>query len=239
MVINESVKNNIGETEGGAFVLEQDDSKNQNIQKKEFSELQKCDGDIVDSIVIDTTSVDVNVHQWTSSNITVKLEGEANVKSGDIEFECYIINRKLYITINTKGTIVDEDLKFDVWLPAKLFNSLTVKGISSNVCIDKGVYARSIEVQTSSGNMKIGATFLKANLRSNDGNVELLFNAQSRIDIKISTISGDISIFPLNVRRLKLSAKAKHGKVQNNYHGNYGHVAVINASSKNGNIIVT
>lgn len=238
MVINKSMKNsNIG-TEKGTFVSGQDDSKSENIQRKEFSELQKCDGDIVDSVVIDTTSVDVNVHQWTSSNITVKFEGEANVISGDIEFECYIIKRKLYVTTSTKGNITDQDLKLDVWLPPRLFSSLTVKGTSSNVCINKGVYARFVEVQTSSGNIRVGAAFVKSNLKTNEGDVELSFNAQSRIDVKISTISGNISISPSNVRKFNLSAKTKHGKVKNNYHGTYGYVAMVNASSKDGNIIV-
>lgn len=236
--VNESMKNSIIGTTRGAFGFGQDNSKSMETNIKRFNEIQKCDGDIVDGIVIETASVDVSIHQWTSSNITVKLDGEANVTSGNVDFDCYIIDRKLYIKINTNGIIVNQDLEFDVWLPPRLFNSLTIRGDSADVCIDKGIYARSVEVQTISGNIKVGAAFVKANLRSKDGDIKLSFNAQSKTETKISTVSGDISIFPSNIRKISLSAKSKYGEVVNNYHGTYGYVAMINVSSRNGNIII-
>lgn len=234
--VNESMKNSIigttGKTSG------QDNSKSMKIKTKRFNEIQKCDEDLVDSIAIETTSVDVSIHQWTSSNITIKLYGEANVTSGNIDFDCYIKARKLYIKINTNGIIVNQDLEFDIWMPARLFNSLTVKGNSASICIDKGIYAKSVDVQTVSGNIKVSATFVKVNLRSKDGDIELLFNAQSKTEAKISTVSGDISIFPSNIRKINLGAKSRNGEVVNNYHGTYGYVAMINASSRNGDIII-
>lgn len=230
--VNGTSKNNSVETTG----FEQENEK---AKIKKFSEIQKCDGEIVDSIVIDATSVSVNVHQWISSNITVKFEGEANVISGDVEFECYIIDRKLYITVNTKGIVVNQFLEFDVWLPTKAFNRLIVRTTYSDICIDRGVYARNIEVQTYSGNMKVCATFVSANLRSNDGDISVSFNAQSRTEVKISTISGNINIFPSNVHKLNLNAKSKYGEISNDYLETYGYIAMINASSKSGNIVVS
>ena len=206
--------------------------------RKVFDEVQKCDADSVDSIEVDVERIDVRFHHWTSQIITVKFCGEADIASGDIEFDTYILRNRLYVETKVKGIVETSDLKLDIWLPGNIFDEIRVNGNSAQVEINSGVVARLVRVETLSGNIDIRAIFIKAIVKSNGGNVNMYINAQSRVDAQISTSRGDISIFLKNVRKVNLSAKSQYGKVLNKNRGKYGYIASIKATTKSGNITV-
>ena len=206
--------------------------------RKVFDEVQKCDADFVESIEVDVTKIDVRFHQWTSQIITVKFWGEADVTSGDVEFDTYILRNRLYVVTNVKGIVKTSDLKLDIWLPGEIFSEIKVKGSSAKVEINSGVAARLIRVETFSGNIVLSAIFIKAVVKSNAGNVNMYINAQSRVDTQISTLRGDINIFTRNARKVNLVAKSKYGEVLNKNRGQYGYIVSIKATSTNGNITV-
>lgn len=206
--------------------------------RKVFDEVQKCDADSVDSIEVDVERIDVRFHHWTSQIITVKFCGEADIASGDVEFDAYILRNRLYVETKVKGIVETSDLKLDIWLPGNIFDEIRVNGNSAQVEINSGVVARLVRVETLSGNIDIRAIFIKAIVKSNDGNVNMHINAQSRVDAQISTSRGDISIFLKNVRKVNLSAKSQYGKVLNKNIGQYGYIASLKATTKSGNITV-
>ncbi len=206
--------------------------------RKVFDKVQKCDADSVDSIEVDVERIDVRFHHWTSQIITVKFCGEADIASGDIEFDTYILRNRLYVETKVKGIVETSNLKLDIWLPGNIFDEIRVNGNSAQVEINSGVVARLVRVETLSGNIDIRAIFIKAIVKSNGGNVNMHINAQSRVDAQISTSRGDISIFLKNVRKVNLSAKSQYGKVLNKNRGQYGYIASLKATTKSGNITV-
>ena len=206
--------------------------------RRVFDELQKCDADLVDAIEVDATKIDVRLYQWSSQIITVKFCGEADIASGDIEFDTYVLRRRLCVVTKVKGIVETSNLKLDIWIPGDIFDEISVKANSKKVEINSGIAARILRVENFSGDINMSAIFIKAIVKSNDGNVNMYINAQSRADAQISTLRGDISIFPRNVRRVSLSAKSQYGEVLNKYRGQYGYIASIKATTKSGNITI-
>lgn len=74
--------------------------------RKVFDKVQKCDADSVDSIEVDVERIDVRFHHWTSQIITVKFCGEADIASGDVEFDAYILRNRLYVETKVKGQVI-------------------------------------------------------------------------------------------------------------------------------------
>ncbi len=220
------------------MVITDDRIIDENTHKKEYSELQKCDGDRIDSIVIDTTSIDVYVHQWNSSNVTVHLEGAAIVEKGEVELSTYVLERKLICTIQTQCVLESSSLRLDIWLPNVVYKSISIRGTTSNIYVESGIFTKFVDIYTSSGSVKVDATFVKAKINTNTADVDVRFSACSKVNAKISTIDGNIAIQLLNVRKVKLNAISKYGKVEDKYVGAFGYVASIDASSIRGNITV-
>ena len=123
--------------------------------RKVFDKVQKCDADSVDSIEVDVERIDVRFHHWTSQIITVKFCGEADIASGDVEFDAYILRNRLYVETKVKGIVETSNLKLDIWLPGNIFDEIRVNGNSAQVEINSGVVARLVRVETLSGNIAI------------------------------------------------------------------------------------
>ena len=206
--------------------------------RKVFDEVQKCDADSVDSIEVDVERIDVRFHHWTSKTITVKFFGEADISSGDIEFDTYIIQNKLYVTIKVRGIVEVSDLKLDIWLPGRLFEVIQLKASSGNIEIDGGIAVKTLKIDTLSGDVNVNATYIRAIVNTENGNVYASINAQSRVDFQVLTVQGDVKIKLKNVRKVNFRAKSKYGDILNAYRGKYGYIASIKATTKSGNITV-
>lgn len=206
--------------------------------RKVFDEVQKCDADLVDAIEVDAAKIDVKFHQWTSKTITVKFSGEADVASGDIEFDVYTIANKLFVTIDVKGIVQTSDLKLDIWIPGRVFNTIQLKASTANIEVDDGIAVKYLKVDTFSGDVNVYATYTKASISTNEGNVSVSINAQSRVELQVLTVQGDIEIRLKNIRKVNFRAKSKFGEILNSYKGKYGYIASIKATTKNGNITV-
>ena len=206
--------------------------------RKVFDEVQKCDADLVDAIEVDVEKIDVRLHQWTSKTITVKFFGEADISSGDIEFDTYIIQNKLFVTIKVRGIVEVSDLKLDIWLPGRLFEVIQLKTSSGNIEIDGGIAVKTLKIDTPSGDVNVNATYIRAIVNTENGNVYASINAQSRVDFQVLTVQGDVKIKLKNVRKVNFRAKSKYGDILNAYRGKYGYIASIKATTKSGNITV-
>lgn len=206
--------------------------------RKVFDKVQKCDSDLVDAIEVDVEKIDVRLHQWTSKTITVKFFGEADITSGDIEFDTYIIQNKLYVTIKVRGIVEVSDLKLDIWLPGRLFEAIQLKASSGKIEIDGGIAVKTLKIDTLSGGVNVNATYIRAIVNTENGNVYASINAQSRVDFQVLTVQGDVKIKLKNVRKVNFRAKSKYGDILNAYRGKYGYIASIKATTKSGNITV-
>lgn len=206
--------------------------------RKVFDEVQKCDADSVDSIEVDVERIDVRFHQWTSKTITVKFFGEADISSGDIEFDTYIIQNKLFVSIKVRDIVEVSDLKLDIWLPGRLFEVIQLKTSSGNIEIDGGIAVKTLKIDTLSGDVNVNATYIRAIVNTENGNVYASINAQSRVDFQVLTVQGDVKIKLKNVRKVNFRAKSKYGDILNAYRGKYGYIASIKATTKSGNITV-
>ena len=206
--------------------------------RKVFDEVQKCDADLVDAIEVDVEKIDVRLHQWTSKTITVKFFGEADISSGDIEFDTYIIQNKLFVSIKVRGIVEVSDLKLDIWLPGRLFEVIQLKTSSGNIEIDGGIAVKTLKIDTLSGDVNVNATYIRAIVNTENGNVYASINAQSRVDFQVLTVQGDVKIKLKNVRKVNFRAKSKYGDILNAYRGKYGYIASIKATTKSGNITV-
>lgn len=214
-------------------------NSNRSIKRKTFNEFKGCEGSEVDAVRISSTSFDVNVHQSETSKIIVKLCGEALVEDGDVSFEIFIDTRVLFINLEVEGILVSSDIKFDVYLPSKMFKKLFVEAEVSDIFISSGVFVQKLETHVASGNIKTSATVRRAKLKANNGLIEVAFKADSDVEIKASTMNGNINIKLENIRRIKLDADTMNGRVKNYHTATRGHTARINAQTMNGNIIVS
>ena len=206
--------------------------------RKVFDKVQKCDAELVDAIEVDVERIDVRLHQWTSKIITVNFSGEADVTSGDIEFDTYIIQNKLFVTIKVRGIVEISDLKLDIWMPGRLFDAIQLKVSSGNIEIDGGIAVKTLKIDSISGDVNVNATYTKAIINTNEGNVYASINAQSRVDFQALTVQGNVKVRLKNVRKINFRAKSQYGEVLNKYRGQYGYIASIRATTKSGNITI-
>ena len=109
---------------------------------------------------------------------------------------------------------------------------------TANIEVDDGIAVKYLKVDTFSGDVNVYATYTKASISTNEGNVDVSINAQSRVELQVLTVQGDIEIRLKNIRKVNFRAKSKFGEILNNYKGKYGYIASIKATTKNGNITV-
>lgn len=95
-----------------------------NTQK--FDEVKAKDCSNIEKISINSALYDVNVSVSNSSKVEAHFYGEANI-DGDVNFDVYVVNCELIITLKFTGNCSYGNLKLDVTIPQKNIQSYFCK----------------------------------------------------------------------------------------------------------------
>ena len=116
-------------------------------------------------------------------------------------------------------------------------NKLKVQTTTGNIGITDGDVSEELEVKTTSGKLKANLTCANSLVNTTNGNVEMHFNADRDIKVKVSTSTGKVITSFANIKRMNLSTKSKCGKIKN-WHINsfWGYRANVDISTVTGNI---
>ena len=202
-----------------------------------FDESKNENGDNVDSIIIDSTFVDVKILSCDSQSIEAKFYGQAYV-DGKIEFDVCLVNRELKITLNFSGNCFNSNLQLDIFVPHKTFKTISVKSLSADVIIDEKISTKRLKVKTQSGDLETNAMFTNAFITTTSGDVELSINATEDIEVEISTVNGDVLTKLNNIGQVNLSTSSVNGDIENRHKKETGYTADVDISTVNGDIKV-
>lgn len=207
------------------------------IKSRKFDEKRDEDANNVESIIVNSTFVDVNISASNSSKIESHFYGQADVE-GDVDFDVCRVNNELRITLNFTGSCYNGNLRLDVNVPHKFFKMIYANIQSADIGLNENVLTEGLIVKTKSGNLETSATFKNASITTKSGDVELFINAGKDIGVEITTMSGDVSAVLKNIRQLNLSTATRSGDVRNCHNRTTGYTADVNISTMSGDISI-
>ncbi len=202
---------------------------------KKFDERKFADGNNIEKIIIDTTFVNTTVSISNSSKIEAHFYGQANI-DGNVDFDVRTANHELRIILKFSGSCCNGDLKLDITVPRKTFNTITAKSLSADITIREGVSADFLKVRTQSGDLETSATFTNLSVSTTSGDVDLYIDATKNISVEISTTSGDVDAEFNNIGHINLSTSVLSGSVKNRHRGGTGYTADVDISATSGDI---
>ncbi len=202
-------------------------------QNKKINERKLEDARKVESIIINSTFVKVDVSVSDSQNVEAHLYGYA---SGDIKFDFRLVNKQLQISVKSLEGCYNCNLNLDVIIPKKLFESITVESGTADITLHKGVVTDSLEVTTKAGKLETQATFTQASITTLSGDVDFYIDATKNIKVQINTMSGDVSAKFNHIRHMNISTRSKSGDVVNYHKTENGYVANVQISTMSGDI---
>lgn len=224
--------------EGKKMEQKQEYPQNATLKKEGFNERRVYEVGKIDNIVINLPYTNVSVYQSTSSKVEVRLVGEISIVGESVKYRVQRRNRNLVIILVVQGDVTKVNLEADIYLPDKYFNLISIFGTSSDIYVEKGIFAKNLRIRTESGKVETGITFEKAELKSADSELNVHINAESDIEVSILTDSGDININLNNIKMEEINIHSVLGSVRYHHREAEGYKAVINASSRDGNIFI-
>ena len=136
---------------------------------KNFDEWKSEDDGNVEKILIDSTSIPVNISVSNTSKVEAHFYGQADI-DGNIDFDFNVKNRELRIALEFTGNCYNSSLKLDVTVPDKTFKEISVKSSSADITLNE-VSTESLKVKTQSGDLETFATFTNASITTVGGDV--------------------------------------------------------------------
>ena len=206
-----------------------------NTQK--FDEVKAKDCSNIEKISINSALYDVNVSVSNSSKVEAHFYGEANI-DGDVNFDVYVVNCELIITLKFTGNCSYGNLKLDVTIPQKIFKVISANSSSANITLNEGVLVNYLKAKTISGDLKTKATVNNASVSTMSGNIGFCTNATQDINVEISTMSGNVSVEFNNIGHINLSTNSMSGNVKNLHKERRGYNADVDISTMSGNISI-
>ncbi len=206
----------------------------------ELKELQrkKCKSfKNIESIVIDSELVNVNIFVAETSKIRAHFYGKSNVEC-DANLKITRIDKELRIVLNFSGNFYMIDSKLDIILPKKIFKKIYIKSDISNVIVNKDVLVESVEFCTVTGNFESYALASKVSASTKSGNVKIDINLTKDIEIKAYTINGNINVKLKNIRIVNLTRSVMTEKIKEFYAEKGQYSATVNVSTMTGNIVI-
>lgn len=151
------------------------DSGTSNSVAQVFNEIKTVDGSEVDKIFVTSTYADVNIYPSNTSEVEVYLYGKAN-SDKELHFDVDVIEqyRKLIVAVQSTGSYFNGNLKLNILIPQKMFESIYVFGPHANVNIDQNIIVNDLEVTTFSGNIKSYADANQTTFITDSGEVETI-----------------------------------------------------------------
>lgn len=210
-------------------------------KRVKIEEKRKQDAEYIDSILINSGAIDIDMVKSNTLMIEAHLCGQLNIDNDETKtkFEFEVKGRQLVISVDVNGKCYFNNLKLTVAIPSKMLNKICIYAVSAGIklCGDisikllkvetasgdidilEDVTLNDFEVITTSGNIKSKCDFTKTKLEVTSGDVNLNIDAKNDITLDISTTSGDVNLKLNNIKSLKLSSQTRCGDVKNRYIG--------------------
>ncbi|KEO82725.1 DUF4097 family beta strand repeat-containing protein [Tumebacillus flagellatus] len=200
-----------------------------------ISQEKSFDGKNIQSVSIEGHSVDLHLIPTDGDQILLSLKGtlSENAKDSDNEqlLDASVNGSQLVIVTKVPASFMDYkggDLKLDVQVPKKAYDSLKVEEHSGDVELDAfqaksftldsssgdshvhGFQGDSFKLTTHSGNMTLDAMSGKGVVVSHSGDVKLTMSDLKQ-DLSLESHSGDTALYLPETAAFRLDAVTKSG----------------------------
>lgn len=201
--------------------------KIKNIITQNYNEKKVFKQNEVTKIIVDSSFVDVYVHASDKTDkITVKLHGCVKI-DGNINYNLSVQSSILRVFLDYSGfcSYNENEFKFEITVPKKIFNKISVHTSSSNIFINDVISSR-ITARSFDGNIFIASSSDYLSLSSETGKITCsLTPINKEIAADVSTISGNISVKFNRITQIHITADANiRDKIKNIFapteHGN-------------------
>lgn len=191
------------------------------------------------NIIYNDKSVHIgsNISSSDSSEAVAHVYGEGSI-DGDINFNISANGRELKISLNMDNESFSGNLHFDVTIPKKIFNLISISSLSAKITLDDQVSAKALKINSSTGSVNSKANAQNYNVTTVSGAIELSINAKQDINANISSTTGAVTAELINISHVDLLASSVFGKVKNYHKGTNGYTASINVSTMSGRITI-
>ena len=201
---------------GRTFIKGQAQTKN--IITQRYNEKNVYNQTEVTNIIVESSFVDVYVYASDKADkVTVNLYGCVKI-DGKINYNLSLQSSILRIFLDYSGfcNYNDDEFKFEITVPKKLFNKISVRTSSNNIFMND-VIASRITGRSVLGNILISSSSDYLSLSSETGKITCsLTPISNEIVADVSTISGNISVKFNKVTQLHITADANiRDKIKN------------------------
>lgn len=208
-------------------------------RKVKSEEKRKRKSEDIDTILINSGAIDVDIVNSDTSMIEALFIGQLNVDNveGKTKFDFEVKEHQLVISVDFKEKCYFNNLKLIVSIPSKMFEKVCIYSVSADVKICgnistkllrfetatgdlevlEEVRVREFNAVTTAGDIKYRGNFSKANIQATNGDIKLKIDAKNDIDVDITTATGDVSLTLNNIKKLNLLPKTRCGDITNNY----------------------
>ncbi|MDD3777372.1 MAG: DUF4097 family beta strand repeat-containing protein [Actinomycetota bacterium] len=211
----------------------------------------------IEELEVQTTSTKINVLESDSDQIKAVYHGQhsSTINRGEPQLVTYQSKDKLVIRIEQPRGIYFginiEDTVLDVYVPAKNFKSITVTSTSGACVIEqlntesfiyknvsgslkaKGIYARDINLASTSGSIELEDYEGDVNARSISGRV-ILQGGSSNENLVVDTTSGQIKIYQEQVSNMDIKSVSGQVEVKMNQEAQFSvKIATISGKIEN------
>ena len=204
---------------------------------RKFDEKKSKDCTNIDIITIYSTFAGINISSSDSSEAVAHVYGEGSI-DGDINFNVSANGRELKISLDMDNESFSGNLHFDVTIPKKIFNLISISSLSAKITLDDQVSAKALKINSSTGAVNSKANAQNYNVTTVSGAIKLSINAKQDINANISSTTGAVTAELINISHANLLASSVFGKVMNYHKGTTGYTASINVSTMSGRITI-
>ncbi len=186
----------------------------------------------VNSISINSTFANTRVYTSDNDEIVASLNGSYK-SNRDVSLDIQDLGNSIKVSVTPESggfTVSQSDLQLDVYLPSTFDGSLDFKSSSADFEAEL-IYAGVVNIESSSGNIRIGQLLgSETRIVSSSGEIEI-FSSTGKIsiasssgnvsfspivplgDIKVTTSSGNIRSGPLKGLSLEVKATTSSGRI--------------------------
>lgn len=186
----------------------------------------------INRLQFEVGSADITLAGTSEADVRIELEGTIKGMFGPASADSWepvyeLQNGTLRVYLSERGTITHTSLEFRVWLPAKLYESVSVSTISGdikahNFRVDTAQFTTTsgdieghalsgsrLTARSSSGDIELGHADANLHLHTSSGDIEV--QGSNGFNIEANSASGDVEV---SGQFSNLSLKSTSGDVE-------------------------
>jgi len=177
---------------------------------RKFDEKKFANVSTVEEVTIYSEFVDIEIVASSDHQLEVRLQGSAKCdeKIDIVVQEVDVEKKKLQIRLEPKGNFYKGNLTCWIFIPQNSVKKISVDTVSAEVNLREDLCIERFVAHTKSGNVDCCmAQFARANITTESGSVDILFEATGNVTTEITTVSGNARITLWNVGEVNLLTK--------------------------------